>query len=112
MVTYSRTTASRLYGFGGHPGRFTIGLPVMIESTPIAPVGLGSAEGTPPHDAHEPMAITAAAFCATSFSTCTPGFPASSRKRPSLLVGIEPSHTSTYLPALSSIAFLRAASAW
>ena len=41
----------------------------MIESTPVAPVGLGSAEGTPPQEAQEPMAMIAAALEPTSFRT-------------------------------------------
>jgi hypothetical protein len=34
--------------------------------TPAAPVGLGSADATPPHEAHDPMAMTAPACPATS----------------------------------------------
>ena len=33
---------------------------------PVAPVGFGSAEGMPPHDAHDPMAMIAPALSATS----------------------------------------------
>src|SRR5208282_6430787 len=69
MVTYSRTTASRLYGLGGQPGRLMIGLPDTTESTPTAPVGFGSADGTPPQEAQQPIAITAAACAATSRTT-------------------------------------------
>ncbi len=58
----------RLYGLAGHPGMFTTGLSVTILFTPTAPVGFGSADGTPPHAAQEPIAMTAAAFSATCFS--------------------------------------------
>src|SRR5215467_6894425 len=98
MVTYSRTTASSVYGFGGQPGKFTIGLPVRMESTPTAPVGFGSEDGTPPQDAHDPMAITAAALPPTSFKTSIAGFPPSSIYTPLSRVGIAPSTTSTNLP--------------
>ena len=77
MAANSSTTPSRLYGFGGQPGRLMIALSLMMESTPTAPVGFGSAEGTPPHDAHEPIAMIAAAFDPTSFRTCERGLPAS-----------------------------------
>ena len=54
-----------------------IGLPFRIESTPVASVGLGAVEGIPPHDAQDPIAITAAALLPTSSSTCSAGLPAS-----------------------------------
>src|SRR5512138_2246608 len=98
MVAYSRTTASKLYGFGGQPGRFTTGFSVRIESTPVAPVGFGPDDGTPPQEAHEPIAITAAAFWPTSFNTCIAGRPASFMYCPWSLVGIEPSTTRTNFP--------------
>ncbi len=59
--------------WAGIRARFTMGLPEITASTPTAPVGFGSAEGTPPQEAQEPIAITAAAFEATSFTTCTAG---------------------------------------
>jgi hypothetical protein len=52
-------------------------LSFTIASTPTAPVGSGSADGIPPHAAHEPIAITAAAPAATSSSTSSAGLPAS-----------------------------------
>jgi len=42
-----------------------------IWGAPVAPVGLGSAEGMPPHDAHDPIAMMAPAFDATSFRMST-----------------------------------------
>src|SRR5947199_273279 len=48
-----------MYGFGGQPGILTTGLFLTSVSTPVAPVGFGPDEGTPPHDEHEPMATTA-----------------------------------------------------
>ena len=39
---------------------------------PVAPVGFGSAEGTPPHEAQEPIETTAAALEATSFRRSSP----------------------------------------
>ena len=38
-----------------------------------APVGFGSEDGTPPHEAHEPIATTAADLAAASFNTSIPG---------------------------------------
>ena len=63
-----RTVPSRLYGFAGQPGRVTTVLPLRICGTPVAPVGFGAADGTPPHEAHEPIAMIAPALAATSCS--------------------------------------------
>src|SRR5581483_3141767 len=67
-VAYCRTTPRKLYGFDGHPGMLTTVLPFRTSCTPDAPVGLGSAEATPPHDAHDPIAMIAPACAATSFT--------------------------------------------
>ena len=53
-------------GFGGHPGMVTIVLPLRTSGAPAAPVGFGAVDWTPPHEAHDPMAIIAAAFSAVS----------------------------------------------
>lgn len=45
----------------------TTGLSLKTARTGEAPVGFGPAEGTPPHEAHEPMAMTAPALLATSW---------------------------------------------
>jgi hypothetical protein len=45
----------------------TTGLP-STWPTPDAPVGFGPVEGMPPQEAHEPMAITAAASAAHSLT--------------------------------------------
>jgi len=66
MVANWSTTPRKLYGFDGHPGRFTTVLSGRISCAPTAPVGFGSADGIPPHEAHDPMAITAAALLPTS----------------------------------------------
>jgi hypothetical protein len=46
---------------------FTTGF-CRISCTEVAPVGLGAVEGMPPHDAQLPMAMTAAASAAHSFT--------------------------------------------
>src|SRR5688500_9346626 len=95
-------------GLGGQPGMLTIGLFLTSESTPTAPVGLTPEDETPPNDAQEPMAITAAAWFATSRRTSVPFLPPSFRKSPLLFVGIEPSTTRTYLPSFCVMASRRA----
>jgi hypothetical protein len=55
---------------------FTSGRSLISVCTPVALVGFGSAEGIPPHDAHEPMAMMAAASRLTSRSTSSAGRPA------------------------------------
>src|SRR4051812_26982922 len=65
-VANCSTVPSRLYGLAGQPGILTTVFPFRISCAPTAPVGLGAADGTPPHDAHEPIAITAPAWLATS----------------------------------------------
>ena len=64
-VANCSTVPSRLYGLAGQPGRVTTVLPLSAWGTPTAPVGLGDAEGMPPQEAQEPMAMMAAAFSAT-----------------------------------------------
>ena len=56
----------------------TTGMPLglRISWTGVAPVGLGSADGTPPQAAQEPMAITAAASGAVSLRISSTGLPA------------------------------------
>ena len=43
-------------------------LPLSTIGAPVAPVGLGSADGIPPHEAQEPIATMAPAFSATSLT--------------------------------------------
>jgi hypothetical protein len=43
-------------------------LPFSTSCAPTAPVGFGSADGTPPHDAHDPIAMIAPALPATSWT--------------------------------------------
>ena len=70
-VANCRTVPRRLYGFAGQPGIVTTVLPLRIIGAPVAPVGFGSADGMPPHDAHEPIAMIAPALPATSFRMST-----------------------------------------
>ena len=60
---------------GGQPGMLMIVLPGRISWTDFAWVGLGSLEGMPPHDAHEPMAMMAAAPSAVSLTMSMIGRP-------------------------------------
>jgi hypothetical protein len=62
------TVSVKLSPTGAQPGMFTTGSPNRLRyslprksMTLIAPVGLPSAAGIPPHVAHVPIAITAAA---------------------------------------------------
>jgi hypothetical protein len=70
-VAYCNATPRKLYGFDGQPGSVTTGFPFRIIGTPVAPVGLGSADGMPPHDAHDPIAMTAPALPPTSLRMST-----------------------------------------
>src|SRR5215212_6589977 len=79
VLAYCRMVPRRMYGLGGQPGILTTGLFLMIWSTPTAPVGFGPDDGMPPHDAHDPIEMTAAAWLATSLRTSTPHLPASLR---------------------------------
>src|SRR5512141_3281683 len=67
-VAYWSTVPRRLYGLGGHPGRQTTVFPSSIRGTPTASVGFGSADGMPPQEAQEPIAMTAPAFPPISFA--------------------------------------------
>ena len=55
----------------GQPGIVTTGIPSRISWAPTAPVGLGAAEGIPPQDAQDPIAITAPACEPTSLRIST-----------------------------------------
>ncbi len=101
----------KLYGLGGQPGIVSTGLP-RISATGLAPVGLGDVDGIPPHEAHEPMAITAAASAAHSLTSSTAVLPPILQKLPPMPVGIAPSTTRMYLPLFAAIAARRASSAW
>jgi hypothetical protein len=90
----------------------TTGFPASTAPTPRAPVGFGSADGMPPHDAQDPIATTAPALPATSCTMSIAVRPPIMQYTPSSFVGIAPSTTQTYLPALAAIADFSAASAW
>jgi hypothetical protein len=45
--------------------------PSRIRETPTAPVGFGSADGMPPQEAQEPIAMIAPAFPPISFAIST-----------------------------------------
>ena len=61
---------------GGQPGMLiTLNFSPRISWAPAAPVGLGVAEGQPPQEAQEPMAITAAAWGAVSLKISITGRP-------------------------------------
>ncbi len=51
---------------GGQPGTLITGFEISLWMA-VAPVGLGLAACTPPNEAHEPQATTAAASADTSF---------------------------------------------
>ncbi len=86
------------------------GLP-RISATGLAPVGFGDVDGMPPHDAHEPIAITAAASAAHSLTSSIAVLPPILQNAPLAPVGIAPSTTRMYLPLFAAIAVLRASSA-
>src|SRR5512138_2194456 len=81
-VANCSTVPRRLYGFAGQPGSVTTGFALSFSSAPrtcgapVAPVGFGAADGTPPHDAQEPIATMAAAFSAQRFSVSIAVLPA------------------------------------
>src|SRR5512134_2087301 len=66
----------------------------------LASVGLGPLDGMPPHAAHEPIAMMAAAPSAASRTLSSIVWPAIWQYTPPSFVGIEPSMTRTYLPQL------------
>jgi len=111
-VANCSTVPRRLYGLAGQPGMFTMGLLRSTSETPTAPVGFGAAEGMPPQDAQEPMAMTAAARPAISFVNSTAVLSAIRQKLPSSLSGMAPSITQMNLPSFSFTALWSAASAW
>ena len=75
-ATNCNAVPRKLYGLAGQPGRVTTVLPSRTVGAPVAPVGLGSAEGMPPHDAQDPMAMMAPASAATSFTIWSAVLPA------------------------------------
>ena len=60
--------ARKLYGLGGQPGIVTTGLPRTSADAPTRRSGSGRVDGMPPHEAHEPIAMTAAASAAHSLT--------------------------------------------
>ena len=74
----------------GQPGMLTMGLLRRTSETPEAPVGLGAAEGMPPQEAQEPMAMTAAARPAISFVSSSAVLSAMRQKLPSSFTGMRP----------------------
>ena len=58
----------------------------------------------PPHDAHEPIAITARASAAHSLRISIAVFPPILQYTPLSFVGIAPSTTRMYLPLFAAIA--------
>jgi hypothetical protein len=66
----------------------------------------------PPQEAHDPMAMTAAAWPAISFVISSAVLSAMRQKLPSSLTGMAPSITQMYLPSFSLTAEWSAASAW